>query len=325
MDNLRREMFTDGFGFVVDYFAEILRRMRAFDFSSLFEPHFTLHSSISTRDRDAINKTFSGLMKLLHPDKKATVEEIEEILKFAIEGRKRVKDQLMRLDDTYSQVRFSYTRTDNTEVFVSTLEESQYPTIYDVRGILGSSTGVEETQTEPQTDPVVSQPPVATGPQPGHMTIQENQKGIDFEILLAPYLKGATKIEIADGYIRRFHQARNLMEFLELVGRLKADHEEVEVVLTTVSDPEKPEEQEDFLQQIKTSVEPAGIRLTWKYDQSTHDRSIVTDQGWKIILGRGLDIFQHYPMNDAFAISNRLQKYRSCRGFEITYLKLDQS
>jgi ATP-dependent Lon protease len=321
MDNLRREMFTDGFGFVVDYFAEILRKMRAFDFSTLYESHFSLHASISTRDRDAINKTFSGLMKLLYPNREATADEIEELLKFSIECRKRVKDQLMRIDDTYSAVRFSYTRKDKSEVYVSTLEETQFPAIYDPRGNLTpQSAPADEAKPDPQPAASVT----GNGPQSGHRQINENQKGIDYEILFAPYLKGATKIEITDGYIRRFHQARNLMELLELIGRLKADFEEVEVALTTVSDPEKAEEQEDFLQQIKNSVEPAGIHLSWKYDSSTHDRSIVTDQGWKIILGRGLDIFQHYPMNDALAISNRQQRHRSCRPFEITYVKLDQ-
>jgi ATP-dependent Lon protease len=321
MDNLRREMFTDGFGFVVDYFAEILRKMRAFDFSTLYESHFSLHASISTRDRDGINKTFSGLMKLLYPNREATADEIEELLKFSIECRKRVKDQLMRIDDTYSAVRFSYTRADKSEVYVSTLEETQFPAIYDPRGNLTEQAPANEAQPDSQPAASVTD----NGPQSGHRQINENQKGIDYEILFAPYLKGATKIEITDGYIRRFHQARNLMELLELIGRLKADFEEVEVALTTVSDPEKAEEQEDFLKQMQASVEPAGIHLSWVYDSSTHDRSIVTDQGWKIILGRGLDIFQHYPMNDAFAISNRQQKHRSCRPFEITYVKLDQS
>jgi len=59
-----------------------------------------LSPDISTRDRDDIHKTFSGLMKLVHPDGQATREEIEALLVIAMEGRKRVKDQLIRIDQT---------------------------------------------------------------------------------------------------------------------------------------------------------------------------------------------------------------------------------
>lgn len=319
MDNLRSEMFSDGFGFVVDYIAEILRRLRDFDFSGLFEPHFTLDASISTRDREAINKTFSGVMKLLYPHREATIEQIEEVLQFAIEGRKRVKDQLMRIDDTYSPVSFSYVRSDKTEVRVSTLEEEQFPRIYGAAGPPATAPDSLEPKPAPAPEPPDEKP------QAGHRTISENQKGIDFEGLFGPYLKGASKIHITDGYICRFHQARNLMELLELICELKEEYDEVEVILTTRSDPLKPEEQEDFLEQIKSNVEPAGVHLTWQYDASVHDRSIVTDPGWKIVLGRGLDIFQPYPMGDAFAMSNRNQKHRLCRPFDITYVKLDDA
>lgn len=100
VDIIRGEMFSNGYGFVVDYLAEILRAMRDFDFSDKYKEYFTLSSQISTRDRDGINKTFSGLMKILFPNGKASKEDVELILKFAIEGRKRVKDQLMRIDST---------------------------------------------------------------------------------------------------------------------------------------------------------------------------------------------------------------------------------
>ncbi len=52
-----------------------------------------------------------------------------------------------------------------------------------------------------------------------------------------------------------------------------------------------------------------------------HARHIVTDHGWKISLDRGLDIFQHYEMNDAFTFANRLQQYRPCKAFEVTFIK----
>ena len=111
MDNLRNDMFSNGFGFVVDYLAEVLRSLRSFDFSDRYQEQFTLSSDISTRDRDGINKTFSGLMKLIFPHGGASAEETEELLRFSMEGRKRVKDQLMRVDSTYANVKAQQTQS----------------------------------------------------------------------------------------------------------------------------------------------------------------------------------------------------------------------
>ena len=130
VDIIRGEMFSDGYGFVVDYLAEVLRSMRNYDYSDQYSEHFTLSSDISTRDRDGINKTFSGLMKVLFPQGGATREEVEEVLRFAIEGRKRVKDQLQRIDTTYGEVRFSYQDQQGQEILVTTLEEEEYPGYY---------------------------------------------------------------------------------------------------------------------------------------------------------------------------------------------------
>ena len=77
VDIIRGEMFSNGYGFVVDYLAEILRSLRNHDFSDRYQEHFTLSSDISTRDRDGIHKTFSGLMKILFPEGEATKEEIQ--------------------------------------------------------------------------------------------------------------------------------------------------------------------------------------------------------------------------------------------------------
>lgn len=130
VDIIRGEMFSDGYGFVVDYLAEILRALRNYDYSDRYKAHFTLSSDISTRDRDGINKTFSGLMKLLFPSGEAGKDEIEMLLTVAIEGRKRVKDQLMRIDAIYEDAIFSYSNTAGKIVQVSTLEEKEFPKYY---------------------------------------------------------------------------------------------------------------------------------------------------------------------------------------------------
>ena len=134
---IRGEMFSEGYGFVVDYLAEILRSMRSRDYSDRYAQHFSLSPDISTRDRDGINKTFSGLMKILFPGGEAGKGEMEVLLRFAIEGRKRVKDQLLRIDPTYHNVRFAYSTADGEIRPVATLEEESYPKVYHSSRIAG--------------------------------------------------------------------------------------------------------------------------------------------------------------------------------------------
>lgn len=326
VDIIRGEMFSDGYGFVVDYLAEVLRALRNHDYSDRYKDLFTLATDISTRDKDGINKTFSGMMKILFPHGEASHEEVEEILRFAIEGRKRVKDQLMRIDSTYADVRFTYTDNSGGISGVKTLEEEEYPHCYyktlvedsEGEGVLGSTNGKAAGADASPAGTTES-----SGPKEQHLTFQENQRGISFDTLLGPYLKGATRITITDPYVRLFYQARNLMEFLETIVKNKPKEEEIAVHLITVSDEFKCVQQQEYFEKIKESCAPIGINFTWEYDVSggIHARHIVTDHGWKILLDRGLDIFQHYEMNDAFTFVNRLQEFRQCKAFEATFLR----
>ncbi|MDD2467999.1 MAG: BREX system Lon protease-like protein BrxL [Desulfobulbus sp.] len=326
VDIIRGEMFSDGYGFVVDYLAEILRSTRNHDYSDRYKTLFSLSSDISTRDRDGINKTFSGLMKILFPHDGASKEEIEELLKFAIEGRKRVKDQLMRIDSTYPKVRFTYQDTSGQDRQVRTLEEEEFFHYYHKTVANGSATeGSKGDEGQSPAPDVTEEEPSASEQslKEQHLTFQENQRGISFDTLFGPYLRGAKKITITDPYVRLFYQTRNFMEFLETVVKHKPREEEIAVHLITTEDEFKGEIQKTHLEKIKESSGAVGIGFTWEFDNTgtIHARHIVTDHGWKILLDRGLDIFQHYEMNDAFTFANRLQQYRPCKAFEVTYLK----
>ena len=324
VDIIRGEMFYNGYGFVVDYLAEILRSLRNHDYSDQYKEHFSLSSEISTRDRDGINKTFSGLMKILFPHRSATKEEVEELLRFAIEGRKRVKDQLMRIDSTYGNVRFTYINADGQSQSVTTLEEEEYKSYY--HKTLAESADEEILEAAPPSVPQNSSETLAPAEfklKEKHLTFQENQKGLSFDTLFGPYLKGATSITVTDPYIRLFYQMRNFMEFLETVVKSRALDEEVSVHLVTVEDEFKGEQQKENFEKMKESASAVGVNFTWEFDTAgtIHARHIVTDHGWKISMDRGLDIFQHYEMNDAFTFTNRLQQYRPCKAFEITFIK----
>ena len=340
VDIIRGEMFSDGYGFVVDYLAEILKAMRSRDYSDRYKDHYTLSPDLSTRDRDGINKTFSGLMKILFPQGGASKEETEELLRFAIEGRKRVKDQLMRIDFTYAKVNFAYLDTSGQIRPVATLEEEEYPQYYSIlrkqdsedtgkeSETPGSGTeisGKEDICIHPYEPAYQAAIPPQPSPEPlseGHLVFQENQKGISFDRLFWPYLRSATRITITDPYIRLFYQMRNLMEFLETIVKHKPGEEEVAVHLVTTEDEFKSDQQKENFLKIKESSSTVGIDFTWEFDAAStiHARHIVTDHGWKILLDRGLDIFQHYEMNDTFSFANRLQQYRPCKAFEVTFI-----
>lgn len=323
VDIIRSEMFSGGYGFVVDYLAEILRNMRNLDYSHLYRKHFELSPDISTRDRTGVEKTFSGLMKILFPHQEAGRDEVEEILAFAMEGRRRVKDELMRIDSTYAAVNFAYADTGGRQTRVATLEQQLYPQYVRGAGVQASSTDEAET---PAPAPAAAVPPRSETPAPlaeKHLVFQENQRGVSFDTLFGPYLREARRITVTDPYIRLFFQARNMTELLETIARAKPEDEEVAVHLITVEEEFKGEQQIGYFTQMQAAATTAGIAFTWEFAEpgSIHARHIITDHGWKILLDRGLDIFQHYEMNDAFAFANRLQQFRACKRFEVTFLR----
>jgi ATP-dependent Lon protease len=334
IDVIRGEMFSSGYGFVVDYLAEILRSLRSHDFSDRYKGLYSLSEDISTRDRDGINKTFSGLMKILFPHGEATDAEIEDVLRFAIEGRKRVKDQLLRIDSTYPDVRFTYRTADGQERAVQTLEEDEYPNQYHRKLAMEPAAHEAADETNDPIDALdateVPKPPAAAlvSPEPvlkeHHVTFQENQRGVTFDALFGPYLAGATRITVTDPYLRVFHQLRNLMELLETVSKQKGPEDEVSVHVVTVEDEFHSDRQTENLQKIAEACTGIGIQFSWEYDTTgtRHDRDISTDHGWKIVLSRGLDIFQRFELNEAFNFANRLQQHRQCKEFNVTYVKI---
>src|SRR5438874_2507913 len=106
---MRNDLFTNHYGFVVDYLAEALREMRKHNFTEITDRHFSLGSHLNARDRNAVRKTVSGLTKILFPHGEPTREELAEILECALEGRRRVKEQLKKMGSfEYYHTSFSY-------------------------------------------------------------------------------------------------------------------------------------------------------------------------------------------------------------------------
>jgi ATP-dependent Lon protease len=122
---MRNDLFTNHYGFVVDYLAEALREMRKHNFTEIIDRHFSLGAHLNARDRKAVRKTVSGLMKILFPHGEVNEEELAELLELAIEGRRRVKEQLKKMGSfEYYQTSFSYLVNDTgEEKFVGVAEQ----------------------------------------------------------------------------------------------------------------------------------------------------------------------------------------------------------
>jgi ATP-dependent Lon protease len=106
---MRVEFFTDHYGFVVDYLAEALRELRKHNFTEIIDRHFSLGSHLNARDVKAVRKSVSGLVKLIYPHGEVSKDELGELLELALEGRRRVKEQLKKMGSfEYHQTSFSY-------------------------------------------------------------------------------------------------------------------------------------------------------------------------------------------------------------------------
>lgn len=113
---MRIEFFTDHYGFVVDYLAEALRELRKHNFTEVIDRHFSLGHHLNARDVKAVRKTVSGLIKLIYPHGEASRDELAELVELALEGRRRVKEQLKKLGSfEYHQTSFSYIDNETRE------------------------------------------------------------------------------------------------------------------------------------------------------------------------------------------------------------------
>ena len=310
---LRNEMFSSDFGFIVDYLAEILKVLRKEDHTKAYQQHFDLSTTITTRDKTSIEKTFSGLVKIIYPHGEYTREEAKELLDFAIESRKRVKDQLRKMDETFNDdpVDFSYRTKDGKLFSIETLEVMEYG---DAKlNILPSSkrTPPAEKPAEEKTSKKYLEG--------FNMNIRDNQTNISYKGLFGDYLEGATEYVIKDPYIRLPYQMRNFVELCRLITELKPEDEEVRIHLVTFNSEEFLEAAKQGFSELGDSLEELGITFTYEFNDVQHDRCIEMNNGWKIILGRGLDIWQ--KTSGRFDIAEFYQEKRLCKEFEVTVVR----
>ncbi len=127
---LRSKLFTKDYGLISDCFSEFCHEMRKYDFTNSFNSYFALNKNFNTRDTVAVGRTFSGLAKLIYPNERMDKEEIRELLIYAIECRRRVKEQLRKMTPgEFSDVDLGYIDLDSDEEYIVYLPETTDETL----------------------------------------------------------------------------------------------------------------------------------------------------------------------------------------------------
>ena len=308
VQKLRNEMFTTNYGFIVDYLAEVLRDLRREDRTNDYAQYFELSNSITTRDKTSIAKTYSGLSKVIYPDGKLTEVDAIELIEFAIENRKRVKQQLYKMDETFEEVDFSYkVISSGKQVSVETLE------------VLESGIQVRSDDKKERTTSEGTQEEMKVELTAGQKIIRDNQTGVSYDNLFGKYLEGVTDVKVIDPYVRMPYQLKNFMEFAKLLYDKKDNENEIKLHLVTNNNEDYIQDAKEAFQSMMYSLESLGIIFTYEFDENIHDRSINLDNGWKIIIGRGLDIWQ--KTGGWYDISEYVQEKRLCKACEVTFVK----
>lgn len=147
--------------------------------------------------------------------------------------------------------------------------------------------------------------------------IRMNQRGVSYVKLFGPYLRNARKVELTDPFVRLPYQIDNLIEFINAVRQSVEDPERLEIHLTTANGDEHRPDVIDIFDAITDDLAPRGIDFTYDFE-ADHDRFIRLDNGWKINLGHGLDIFDKV---ERFSIDRISQEDRRCKACSIAFVR----
>lgn len=299
---------TSRYGFITDYLAEAFHYQ--FKHTNRYEEvnrRIRLGKAVEGRDEKGIKKTVAAFLKILHPNGAPSDAEFEEYVAYAMECRRRVKEQMNKRkpDDEFALINLSYFNSDGSEVVVYCPESkdataTQEPT----RRRLNVSEQTEaqpdekETSTNPAPEvsnietPGAAREKSSTQPQAReqHFTIMYGDTGHSYESIIGPYLFGAKAVVIEDPYIRLQHQIQNFVRFCETViksGTVK----KIELV-TGYDDRTQLAEIHEKLDDLKQSLLEVDVILDVRLNANMHDREIRLDNGWVIKIGRGLDFYQ---------------------------------
>jgi ATP-dependent Lon protease len=293
------EFLTSRYGFITDYLAEAFHYQ--FKHTNRFEEvskRIRLGKAIEGRDEKGIKKSVCAFLKILHPSIAPTDEEFEEYVAYAIECRRRVKEQMNKRkpDDEFAHINLSFFKSSGDEVVVFCPESKDAAaTQQPARRRLAKIAEIKPTAQIP-TKPDLEHPnvsaEVAETPElkEQHISILYGDTGYSYESIMAPYLRGAKSIVIEDPYIRLPHQIHNFVRFCETA--LKVATIKKISLITSYDDKAQLVEMEAKLDELKQSLLELDVELEVKLNTQLHDREIRLDNGWVVKIGRGLDFYQ---------------------------------
>ena len=321
---------TSNFGFITDYLAEAFHHL--FKHTNRYEEvskRVKLGSAIEGRDEKAIKRTLCALVKILHPDGPPDDVAFDEYTQYAVEGRRRIKEQMNKRkpDDEFAKIGLSFANSSGEEIVVWCPESKNAPaTQSPVRKILEEKAAVpfragkiynpdppvpvdvsdEPVNPEVETPAVVAQPPIE--PQERHYSILYGDTGHTYESIVGQYLPGSTEITVEDPYIRATHQIGNFVRFCEMAVKLGTISKIT--LITSFDVATNVQEVETKLGDLKQSLLELDVFLDIKIDENLHDRQISLNNGWIVKVGRGLDIYQ--PPQSYFEVGANDLSLRKC-------------
>ncbi len=306
------EYLTNSYGFITDYLAEAFHYQ--FAHTNRYEEvskRIRLGAAVEGRDEKGIKKTVAAFLKILHPEGAPSDAEFEEYVTYAVEGRRRVKEQMNKRkpDDEFAKINLSYINAQGQEIVVYCPESKDAPaTQQPVRRSLGKASTSEAPlppkkrvtavplplTSEPATQLIQEQAVVATPPRPElkeqHFTIGYGATGYSYESIIGPYLEGATAVEVEDPYIRSQHQIVNFVRLCEAI--VKVGGVKRIALVTSFEHQAALQDVQEKLEDLKQSLLELDIELDLTINPNMHDREIRIDNGWVIKIGRGLDFYQ---------------------------------
>lgn len=309
------ENLTRSYGLIIEYLAEAFHHLaRKTNRFAQVKAACKLGPGYDQRDQTAVLKTVCAFVKMLHPGQDPTQDEINEYLEYAIEGRRRVKEQLNKRkpDDEFASINLGYFDPDGRLVTVWCPES---------KGAAATQSPVRRSLSEDETKPKTPEgdevaqaevqptkeqsapfpPPNQPGVQDAdaavtvvakerHYRIHYGATGYSYDTIFADYLPGADEIEVEDAYIRQHHQIVNFLRFCETAVRLGPPKK---ITLITKFD-SKAEEDEAMakLWTITDSLRLFNVELVIVKNPKLHDREVRLSNGWRVKIGRGFDIYQ---------------------------------
>ena len=292
------EFLTNHYGFITDYLAEAFHYQ--FKHTNRYEEvskRIRLGKSVEGRDEKGIKKTVCAFLKILHPNGPPTDDEFEEYVAYAIEYRRRVKEQMNKRkpDDEFARINLSYFKASGEEVVVFCPESkdalaTQEPARRRLRQTDERPAEAVEVQPAAAYSPAVPTPPSPAELREQHFTILYGDTGYSYDSIIGPYLRGAKSVVIEDPYIRLQHQIQNFVRFCETV--VKAGTVKKISLTTGYDDKIQLATITEKLDELRHSLLELDIELEVQFNPNMHDREIRIDNGWVIKIGRGLDFFQ---------------------------------